>query len=51
MRETNRKKYKHYSKLAFELSVGAVFWTTVAAMVYANSLYRTLYSNEPNVNK
>jgi hypothetical protein len=51
MPETNRKKYKYYSKLAFELSIGAVFWSAVVAMVYANSLYRTLYDNEPNVNK
>ena len=44
MRETIKKKCIHYSKLTFECAAGAMFWSAVIGIVYANALYQNLYN-------
>jgi|3_EtaG_2_1085321.scaffolds.fasta_scaffold01314_8 hypothetical protein len=51
MRETIKKKCIRYSMLTFECAAGAVFWSAVLGIVYANALYTNLYGNIQTLNE
>ena len=51
MRETTKKYIKYYSRMGYELTAGALFWSTVIGFVYLNALYKNVYYSEQTHDK